>query len=130
MARNLREGSQGQINVTASGAVVAGTVYTDAGTGMTGIAVTDAADGEVFALDCRPNVHYLFRKDGSATVGELGPAIPDATWPLTAGEIQSPASSGSSVPAVLLEDGDAASAVSVYNTPAGHILVIVNPTSA
>jgi len=125
MARNLREGSQGQINVVADGAVVAGTVYTDtAGTGMTGIAVTDAADGEIFALDCRPNVHYLFRNSGgSATVGELGPDIPEGTFAspdsLTVG--------GVAVRAVLLEDGD--NPTGVYNTPVGHSLYIVNPTS-
>ena len=123
MARNLREGSQGQINVVADGAVVAGTVYTDtAGTGMTGIAVTDAADGEIFALDCRPNVHYLFRNPGSATVGELGPDIPEGE--VTAGQLTV---DGKTVPAVKLEDGD--TGAGVYNTPAGHILVIVNPTS-
>ena len=124
MARNLREGSQGQINVVADGAVVAGTVYTDtAGTGMTGIAVTDAADGEIFALDCRPNVHYLFRNSGgSATVGELGPDIPEGTLTGNALDVN-----GKTVPVILLEDGD--NPTGVYNTPVGHSLYIVNPTS-
>ena len=124
MARNLREGSQGQINVVADGAVVAGEAYTDSQTGMSGIAVTDAADGEVYALDCRPNVHYLFRNSGAATVGELGPEIPEGDATTVAGTLSTPASGGT-VPAVILEVGPG----DVYNTPAGHTLYIVNPTS-
>ena len=121
MARNLREGSQGQINVVAAGDVVAGNAYTDSLSGMSGIAVTDAAAGEVYALDCRPNVHYLFRDAGAATVGELGPEIPVGTF--AAGVLTT--AGGGTVSAVVLEDGPG----DVYNTPAGHTLYIVNPTS-
>ena len=49
MARNLREGSLGQVNVRAANDVVGGTVVTEGG--FTGVAVTDAAAGEVVALD-------------------------------------------------------------------------------
>ena len=122
MARNLREGSQGQINVVAAGDVVAGNAYTDSLSGMSGIAVTDAAAGEVYALDCRPNVHYLFRDAGAATVGELGPEIPEGTY---SSPDLSTTTSGTTVPAVILEVGPG----DVYNTPAGHTLYIVNPTS-
>lgn len=131
MARNLREGSLGQVNVRndSGDTVYGGWVYTLGG--HTGVAVTDAADGEVVALDRRPYVHYLFAKDANVTppapdaVDELKPAIPGITAAnLTAGAIDAVAGGGT-LAVALVEDGDVDS--SVYNTPAGHVLVTVLP---
>jgi hypothetical protein len=130
MARNLREGSLGQVNVRndSGAAVYGGWVYTLGG--HTGVAVTDAADGEVVALDRRPYVHYLFHKTENFTppapdaVDELKPAIPGYDFATDAGNISAVAGGGA-LSVALVEDGDVDS--SVYNTPAGHVLVTVLP---
>jgi predicted RecA/RadA family phage recombinase len=71
MARNLREGSLGQVNVRVTTDVSGGYVHTEGG--ITGVAVTDAAAGEVVALDRRPYVHYLFGK-ADTTAAPSSPA--------------------------------------------------------
>lgn len=126
MARNLREGSLGQVNVRndSGGPVYGGWIYTL--NGFTGVAVTDAADGEVVALDRRPYVHYLFASTVQAppapdAADELKPAMPGYDFSgAVAGVI-----TVEGLEVQIVEDGDVDN--SVYNTPAGHVLVTVLP---
>ena len=128
MARNLREGSLGQVNVrNDSGADIYGGYVATAG-GVTGVAVTDAAAGEVVALDRRPYVHYLFGKTATTPphlphqhADELAPPVPGyaALAGAAAGTVV--AVGGLSVQIVEQGPGD------VYNTPADHVLVSIVP---
>lgn len=126
MARNLREGSLGQVNVrNDSGSAIYGGYVATAG-GITGVAVADAAVGEVVALDRRPYVHYLFQ-----TVDTTPPApdTPDALKPELPGyAVLGGAAAGDTVAigtfnVQVIEQGPG----DVYNTPAGHVLVSVLP---
>ena len=127
MARNLREGSLGQVNVRVDTDVYGGWVYEF--NGVVGVAVSDAAAGEVVALDRRPYVHYLFSKDTGAApppadaVDALKPEIPyagDAAAGALAVE-----NTANTLAVAVIEDGDADN--SIYNTPAGHWLVTILP---
>ena len=126
MARNLREGSLGQVNVrNDSGADIYGGYVATAG-GVTGVAVTDAAVGEVVALDRRPYVHYLFQ-----TVDTTPPApdTPDALKPEIPGYVALDGAAAGATVALgalnvqVIEVGPG----DVYNTPDGHVLVSVLP---
>ena len=126
MARNLREGSLGQVNVVADQDVYGGYIY-DIG-GFAGVAVTDAANGEVVALDRRPFVHYLFGTADTTPphlphqhADELAPPVPGyaALAGAAAGTVV--AVGGLSVQIVEQGPGD------VYNTPADHVLVSIVP---
>ena len=128
MARNLREGSLGQVNVRVTSDVSGGYIHTE--NGVTGVAVTDAAAGEVVALDRRPYVHYLFANDNDdkgpwlphATSDELGPGIPGYQTELgTAVAGDTVQLGGMDFAIVEIGPGD------VYNTPAGYTLVTVLP---
>lgn len=126
MARNLREGSLGQVNVknTSGGPVYGGYVY--AIDGIAGVAVTDAAADEVVALDRRPYVHYLF---GATATTPPAPDTPDALKPevpgydFTGATVGGTVSLGGVLNVQVIEIGPG----DVYNTPADHVLVSVLP---
>lgn len=132
MARNLREGSLGQVNVRVTSDVSGGYIHTE--NGVTGVAVTDAAAGEVVALDRRPYVHYLFGKSATTPphlphqhADELAPPIPGyaLAGPYSFGDEIADFAGVVGFSVQVVEDGD--NDPSVYNTPAGHVLVTLLP---
>lgn len=68
MALNLREGSAGVVHVTAAAARTSGSVVVEQG--WAGVATTDAASGDVYALDCRPGIKYEIDKIGAEAKGD------------------------------------------------------------
>lgn len=115
MAKNLREGSQGMMHVTAAATRVGGVPCVEEG--WAGVPQVDAAIGDMYALDCRPYIKYEIPKIGAEAKGAaVYITVADGTLSLAAG-------SGKRLFAKVVESENG----TVYGTPAGKTLIALEP---
>lgn len=115
MAKNLREGSQGMVHVTAAAIRTGGVPCVEEG--WAGVPTIDVAVGKVYALDCRPYIKYEITKIGAEAKGDIV-YITVATGALTLTAGTGKRRFGK---VVEIENG------TIYGTPAGKTLIALEP---